>query len=80
MAANHFYFCKKCQLQMDLDSYAVDTFTCQNKHVFFFKCPQCSDFNATAMSNIPQTEWPNFVPPEKLPELTMQYNTALKKL
>ena len=66
MTPNHFYFCKKCRIQMDLDSFAVDTFTCQNKHVFFFKCSTCSDFNATAMSNIPQDQWADFVPADKL--------------
>lgn len=72
--------CKKCNVQYALDSYAIDTFTCQNKHVFYFKCPQCGDFTATAMANIPQEQWKEFVPADKLAELTMQYNTAMKKL
>jgi len=73
------YHCKKCQCIMTLDSWAIDTFTCQNKHVFFFKCPKCGDFNATAMANIPQDKWPEFVPADKLNELKMQFNLAMKK-
>ena len=72
--------CKKCNVPYALDSYAIDTFTCQNKHVFYFKCPHCGDVTATAMANIPQEQWKEFVPSDKLAELTMQFNTAMKKL
>ena len=47
-------YCKKCECDLELDEVAIDTHTCQNKHTFFFKCPKCADFVATAMSNIPQ--------------------------
>ena len=40
--------CKKCSCKLEMDSYAIDTHTCQNKHVFFFKCPECGGFSATA--------------------------------
>ena len=71
--------CKKCDCKYELDSYAIDTHTCQNKHVFFFKCPQCGGFTATAMANIPQTSWHEFVPAEKLEDITTQYNRAMRK-
>ena len=71
--------CKKCDCRYQLDSFAIDTHTCQNKHVFFFKCPQCGGFTATAMANIPQDSWHEFVPAEKLEDLTAQYNKAMRK-
>ncbi len=71
--------CKKCNCQYELDSFAIDTHTCQNKHVFFFKCPECSGFTATAMANIPQEKWSEFVPADKLEDLKAQYNMAMKK-
>lgn len=71
--------CKKCDQAYELDSYAIDTHTCQNKHVFFFKCPQCGGFTATAMANIPQNRWHEFVPAEKLDSLVSQYNMAMRK-
>ena len=70
--------CKKCNCTQELDDYAIDTHTCQNKHVFYFKCPQCSDYNATAMSNIPQDQWKEFVPADKLNELEAKYDAAMK--
>jgi len=70
--------CKKCNCAQELDDYAIDTHTCQNKHVFYFKCPQCSDYNATAMSNIPQDQWKEFVPADKLNELEAKYEAAMK--
>ena len=71
--------CKKCDVSYELDSFAIDTHTCQNKHVFFFKCPQCGDFTATAMANIPQEKWHEFVPADKLDSLISQYNMAMRK-
>jgi len=71
--------CKKCDRLYELDSYAIDTHTCQNKHVFFFKCPQCGGFTATAMANIPQQRWHEFVAAEKLDGLINQYNMAMRK-
>jgi hypothetical protein len=71
--------CKKCDQPYVLDSYAIDTHTCQNKHVFFFKCPQCGGFTATAMANIPQHRWHEFVAAEKLDGLISQYNMAMRK-
>ena len=71
--------CKKCDCQYELDSFAIDTHTCQNKHVFFFKCPQCGGFTATAMANIPQEKWSEFVPADKLESLKTQYDMAMKK-
>jgi hypothetical protein len=71
--------CKKCGGRYELDSFAIDTHTCQNKHVFFFKCPGCGGFTATAMANIPQQRWPEFVPAEQLDDLLQQFNRAMKK-
>ena len=71
--------CKRCNAHLELDDYAIDTTTCQNKHVFFFKCTGCDDFSATAMANIPQDQWHEFVPAEKLDELIQQFNAAMKK-
>lgn len=71
--------CKKCQCPLELDTYAIDTVTCQNKHTFLFKCPQCGGFNATAMANIPQDQWHQFVPEDQLDEIMSKYNAAVKK-
>ena len=71
--------CRKCRCPLELDTFAIDTVTCQNKHVFLFKCPQCGDFTATAMANIPQEEWHRFVPPEQLDDLVARFNAAMKK-
>jgi hypothetical protein len=60
-----------------MDDFAIDK-TCQNKHVFYFKCPSC-DFSATAMANIPQQQWSSFIPQNKLDEVVMKYNAAMKK-
>lgn len=70
--------CKKCNVELELDDYAIDTHTCQNKHVFFFKCPQCADYLATAMANIPQDQWKEFIPADKLNEVEAKYEAALK--
>jgi hypothetical protein len=61
-----------------MDDFAIDK-TCQNKHVFYFKCPSCDDFSATAMANIPQQQWSSFIPQNKLDEVVMKYNAAMKK-
>jgi len=71
--------CKKCNCKLAMDSYAIDTHTCQNKHVFFFKCPECGGFSATAMANIPQDIWPEFIPADKLQKVITEYNLAMKK-
>lgn len=71
--------CKKCHVPLELDTYAIDTVTCQNKHAFLFKCPQCGDFSATAMANIPQEEWYRFVPAEQLEGVMTQFNEAMKR-
>lgn len=70
--------CKKCDIELELDDFAIDTHTCQNKHVFFFKCPQCEDYTATAMGNIPQEKWKDFIPADKLTEVEAKYEAALK--
>ena len=70
--------CKKCDIELELDDFAIDTHTCQNKHVFFFKCPQCEDYTATAMANIPQEKWKDFIPADKLTEVEAKYEAALK--
>jgi len=70
--------CKKCNVELELDDFAIDTHTCQNKHTFFFKCPQCEDYSATAMANIPQDTWKDFIPAEKLTEVEAKYEAAQK--
>jgi len=70
--------CKKCNVDLELDDFAIDTHTCQNKHVFFFKCPQCADYTATSMANIPQDQWKDFIPADKLIEVEAKYEAALK--
>ena len=62
-----------------MDSYAIDTKSCENKHTFFFKCPECDGFTATAMDNIPQKIWAEFVPKDDLDDLISKYNMANKK-
>jgi len=71
--------CKKCKCDLDFDDFAIDTHTCQNKHVFFFKCPQCSDYNATAMANIPREQWKDFIPADQLNEIEAKYEAAMKE-
>lgn len=70
--------CKKCKIPLKLDDFAIDK-TCQNKHVFYFECPQCDDFMATAMVNIPEEQWPDFVPADKLDNLIKDFNVAMKR-
>ncbi len=71
--------CKKCNCELELDDYAIDTHTCQNKHVFYFKCPQCADYLATAMANIPQKKWKDFIAADKLNEVEAKYEAAMKQ-
>lgn len=70
--------CSRCQSALVLNDYAIDT-SCQNKHVFFFECPDCSDFSATAMANIPQQQWSEFIAADQLDEVITKYNVAMKK-
>ena len=69
--------CQKCQIQYKLDDVAFDK-SCQNKHIFLFMCPKCGDYKGTAMANIPQEQWSEFVPAEQLPDLLQQYSDAMK--
>ena len=69
--------CKKCQCLLELDDFAIDK-SCQGKHVFFFKCPKCGDFSATAMNNIPMEQWPDFIPADRLTEIEAKYEAAKK--
>lgn len=71
--------CRKCQCPLELETYAIDTVTCQNKHVFLFKCPECGDFTATAMANIRREEWHRFVPRDQLANLNARHDAAMKK-
>ncbi|MDH5485403.1 MAG: hypothetical protein OEY43_09245 [Gammaproteobacteria bacterium] len=71
--------CSKCKCALTLDDFAIDTQTCYNKHVFFFTCPQCSDYSATAMANIPRPEWPEFIPADRLNEIEAKYDAATNK-
>jgi len=70
--------CKKCDCALELDDFAIDTHTCQNKHVFYFKCPQCADYLATAMANIPQAQWQEFIPSDQLTDVQAKYEAAMK--
>lgn len=71
--------CRQCRCALELDTYAIDTVTCQNKHVFLFKCPQCGGFSATAMANIPLERWHEFVPADQLDDLVSRYTAAVKR-
>jgi len=71
--------CTRCQAPLEMDSYTIDTFTCQNKHIFYFKCTSCDDFSATAIANIPESEWPSMMDAETLQKLTTEYHAALKQ-
>ena len=70
--------CKRCDSAIEMDDYAIDT-SCQGKHVFFFQCPGCQDFSATAMANIPQEQWAEFISADKLQEVIDKYNVAMKQ-
>lgn len=70
--------CKRCNCNLEMDSYAIDT-SCQGKHTFFFTCPQCEDFSATAMVNIPQEKWSDFIPADKLDGIIKEFEEARKK-
>jgi uncharacterized protein YlaI len=69
--------CQKCQVQYSLDDVAFDK-SCQNKHTFLFVCPECGDYKATAMANIPQDQWSLFIPEGQLDELLQQHAQAMK--
>ena len=69
--------CQKCQVQYTLDDVAFDK-SCQNKHTFLFICPECGDYKATAMANIPQDQWHKFVPAEQLDDLLQKHAEAMK--
>ena len=70
--------CKKCDCDLKMDDYAIDK-SCQGKHIFFFKCPQCDDFTATAMVNIPQEKWNKFIPDDRLASVIHEFEEARKK-
>jgi hypothetical protein len=71
--------CSKCKSAMQMEDFAIDTETCQNKHVFFLRCPECNAFSATSMNNIPQDTWPEFIAKDKLDDVIEKYNRAMKK-
>lgn len=70
--------CQKCHVQYTLDDTAFDQ-SCQNKHTFLFVCPKCGDYKATAMANIAQEQWHEFVPAEQLHGLFEKYAVAMKQ-
>lgn len=70
--------CSKCKAEMQMEDFALDTQTCQNKHVFFLRCPECEQFSATSMNNIPQAEWHRFIAADKLDAVIKAYNDAKK--
>ena len=69
--------CRKCNIRNELDSYAIDH-TCQGKHVFFFKCPECGNFDATSTNNIPPEQWLEFMDAEKLATVSAEIKAATK--
>ncbi len=69
--------CQKCQVQYKLDDVAFDQ-SCQNKHTFLFMCPKCGDYKATAMGNVPQEQWKEFVPADELDDLLARHAAAMK--
>ena len=71
--------CSKCKSDLRMEDFALDTQTCQNKHVFFLRCPECDAFSATSMNNIPQDAWKGFIDADKLDEVVQQYNKAMKR-
>ena len=71
--------CRRCNGSLKMDSYTIDTFTCQNKHVFYFKCSDCDDFSATAIANIPPSQWPEMMDSDTLNKLSKEYNDALNQ-
>jgi hypothetical protein len=52
---------------------------------FPLNCSRCQsplemdDFSVTAMANIPQQQWSSFIVADKLDEVVMKYNAAMKK-
>ncbi|HIJ23535.1 MAG TPA: hypothetical protein HPP64_11535, partial [Gammaproteobacteria bacterium] len=58
--------CPKCgEGTLKLDDSALDT-SCQGKHVFLFECDHCQGLSATAMNNIPTSEWHQFIAESEL--------------
>ena len=43
-----------------------------------FMCPKCGDYKATAMSNVPQEQWKEFVPADELDDLLLKHAAAMK--
>lgn len=76
---SYYLTCSKCKSALKMEDYAIDTQTCQNKHTFFLRCPECDGFSATAMRNIPQALWTDFIAADKLDEAVNAYNVAMKK-
>lgn len=72
-------FCTKCKAKNSFDSYAIDTHTCYAKHVFFFKCPECGSFSATAVANIPKDQWSKVMPNHILEQFIKEYRQAAQK-
>ncbi|MFK5986319.1 MAG: hypothetical protein QM479_12970 [Pseudomonadota bacterium] len=70
--------CSRCSTPLVMNDFAIDK-TCQNKHVFYFECSECGDFSATAMANIPQQQWPEFIAADRLDEVLIEYNAATAK-
>jgi len=70
--------CQKCQIPYVLDDVAFDQ-SCQNKHTFLFICPECGDYKATAMANIPQQQWPDFIPAARLDNVLQEYTEKKNK-
>jgi hypothetical protein len=62
-----------------MDSYAIDTQSCDKKHSFFFKCPKCDGFSATSMANIPQENWGEFIEANQVDEVIRRYDMANQK-
>ncbi|MCW8936324.1 MAG: hypothetical protein OQK98_16540 [Gammaproteobacteria bacterium] len=71
-------FGKKCNCGPELDDYAIATHICHNKHSFFFRHPKSADYVATAMSNIPQEKWKDFIAANRLNEVEVKYQAAMK--
>ncbi len=68
--------CPRCEEgTLVLDDSALDS-SCQGKHVFFFECDHCKGFTATAMNNIPTSEWHKFIPADRLEQMIANYRAV----
>ena len=76
---SYFTTCQKCKCALAMDSYAIDTKSCDKKHTFFFKCPKCDGFSATAMANIPTQNWSAFIAADELDDVIRRYEMANSK-